>query len=255
MGEKKRRAAGGGGGGGAPTAPFWMVTYSDMVTLLLTFFVLLISMANFEEVGRVEAVFESIRMALGAGGENTLILGKSPDPAQQPQDITQPVDNLIPVQTRLQDALSRHISDDLVKMTRTRTEIRVALSDRVLFQPGSARLHPAAFSLLGDIAKILREYPVIIKVDGHTDDSGNEEGNWELSALRAVAVVSAMQTRGPLDGARLEARGYGEYRPSADALKDPAWDRRVELVIQSEDPAAYDALYKVEQVTDGLVPR
>ncbi len=254
MGKKERKKPD-SGGGGAPTAPFWMVTYSDMVTLLLTFFVLLISMANFEEVGRVEAVFESIRMALSAKGDNTLILGKSPDPAQQPQDITQPMDNLIPIMSRLQEDLARHVSDDLVKMTRTRTEVRVALSDRVLFQPGSAKLHPAAFSLLTDVARAVKDYPVHIIVEGHTDETGNSEGNWELSSLRAVAVVQAMQTRGPIDGKNMEATGFGQFRPSNASAEDPTWDRRVELVIQSEDPAAYDALFQVEQATGGLTPR
>ena len=54
-------------------APLWMVTYSDMVTLLLTFFVMLIAMANFEQVGRVQAVFQSIRLALGVGGAHELL--------------------------------------------------------------------------------------------------------------------------------------------------------------------------------------
>lgn len=252
MGKKERKKP--DSGGGAPTAPFWMVTYSDMVTLLLTFFVLLMSMANFEEVGRVEAVFESIRMALSAKGDNVHLLGKSPDPAQQPQDVTQPMDNLLPIMSRLQEDLARHVSDDMVKMTRTRTEVRVQLSDRVLFQPGSAKLHPAAFGLLTDVAAALKGYPVHVIVEGHTDETGNEAGNWELSALRAVAVVQAMQTRGPLDGSMLEATGFGQHRPSNPTKPDPSWDRRVELVIQSDDPAAFDALYKVEQAT-GTAPR
>jgi chemotaxis protein MotB len=67
--KKQRREKSGGDEGGGPSAPFWMVTYSDMVTLLLTFFVMLLAMANFEEVGRVDAVFESIRLVLGVDGK------------------------------------------------------------------------------------------------------------------------------------------------------------------------------------------
>jgi chemotaxis protein MotB len=233
-----------------PSAPFWMVTYSDMVTLLLTFFVMLMAMANFEEVGRVEAVLESIRLALGAGGRHQTLMGVTPEEMNQPSEI-EPLDELQPIMAQLRESLNRHVSDDFVRMTRTQTEIRVQLSDQVLFEPGRAELHPAAYSLLGGIAEALSGQPVNINVEGHTDATGDVKGNWELSAMRAVAVVSFMQDRGGIDGRKLEARGYGAFRPASPGGGDATWDRRVELVIQSKSPLAYDAIYKVEQMTGG----
>lgn len=235
---------------GGPSAPFWMVTYSDMVTLLLTFFVMLMAMASFEEVGRVEAVLESIRLALGAGGRHQTLMGVTPEEQNQPSEI-EPLDELQPIMAQLRESLNRHVSDDFVRMTRTQTEIRVQLSDQVLFEPGRADLHPAAFSLLGGVAEAIAGQPVNINVEGHTDATGDVKGNWELSALRAVAVVAFMQDRGGIDGRKLEARGYGSFRPASPGAGDATWDRRVELVIQSKSPLAYDAIYKVEQLMGG----
>ena len=234
-----------------PTAPFWMVTYSDMVTLLLTFFVMLMAMANFDEVGRVEAVLESIRLALGAGGRHQTLLGVTPQELNQPSEL-QPLDELQPIMSQLRESLSRHVSDDMVRMTRTQTEVRVQLSDRVLFAPGSEELHPAAYALLSGLGETLARHPVQIRVEGHTDATGDAHTNWRLSSLRAVSVVSAMQESGGIDGRQLEANGYGSYRPASPDGGDTTWDRRVELVIQSTSPLAYDAIYKVEQLTGGI---
>jgi len=234
-------------------APLWMVTYSDMVTLLLTFFVMLIAMANFEQVGRVQAVFQSIRLALGVGGAHEQLMGVSAEQAQQIKEI-QSNDELQPIMSRLRESLSRKVSDDMVRMTRTRTEIRVSLSDQVLFKPGSRELDPRAFPILGEIAKILGEHEKVkVQVEGHTDDSGNVKGNWDLSSGRAVEVVYYLQNKGDLDGRSLEAKGYGQFRPAApDGMEDiENWNRRVELVIQSESPVAYEALYQVERETGG----
>lgn len=248
MGKRRDKPPDGPSG---PTAPFWMVTYSDMVTLLLTFFVLLMSMANFEEVGRVEAVLDSIRLALGADGYNTSALGATPEPQNQPAEI-QPMDNLQPVLSQLRDALSAKVSDDMVKMTRTQTEIRVSLSDRVLFAPGSTELHPAAYSLLSELGAALAGQPVNVRVEGHTDATGDAQRNWELSALRAVSVTVALQSSGGIEGRNLEAVGYGAFRPaSPEGNVDGRWDRRVELVIQAKTALAHDAVYKVQEITGG----
>jgi chemotaxis protein MotB len=249
MSEKKQRREKPADDGGGPSAPFWMVTYSDMVTLLLTFFVMLLAMANFEEVGRVDAVFESIRLALGVDGIDEEVIGVDPvDPAQK-EDI-QEESKLQPVLTAVSTALARHLSDDMVVLTQTPTEIRVMLDDRVLFQPGSAELHPAMYLLLADVGKVLAGQPVEVKVEGHTDETGDTKFNWELSSDRAVAVVYAMQSRGGLEGHKLEARGMGQFRPTSGKNGD-SWDRRVELVIRSDSALAFDAVYEVERVTNG----
>ena len=179
------------------------------------------------------------------------LLGVTEESQNQTQEI-QPQQELQPVMSTLRESLSKHLSDDLVKMTRNRTEIRVSLTDKILFAEGSDKLHPAAYSLLTDMARILSDHPVKIQVEGHTDATGSSEKNWSLSALRAVAITTVLQERGGLDGRNLEVRGYGEFRPAAFDGTDIAWNRRVELVIQSTSPIAYDALNELEEVTGGF---
>ena len=221
--------------------PAWMATFSDMVTLLLTFFVLLMAMANFEDTQRVEAVFHSIRDALGVGANQLNRVGsfneaQSMTPDQQRQDSIQPI------MAKLRSAFSKHLSDDLVRMTNNEQEIRLRLDDRVLFRPGSATLHPAAYALLADIAAVLAEEPVEIRVEGHSDASGSPEANWKLSSERAVSVAMALHERGPIPGTRLEADAFGQYRPAASFGEVESWNRRVELVLRSDNVTAAGAV-------------
>jgi flagellar motor protein MotB len=69
-----------------------------------------------------------------------------------------------------------------------------------------------------------------------------------------VEVVHRLQEIGELDGRNLEARGYGEFRPATPEGMEELenWNRRVDIVIQSESPVAYEALYRVERATGGL---
>jgi len=250
MSEKKQRREKSDDDSGGPSAPFWMVTYSDMVTLLLTFFVMLLAMANFEEVGRVDAVFESIRLALGVDGKDSDVHGIKKDVPKFEEDV-QPENKLEPIMSVLQSALAHEISNSMIELTQKKTEIHVMLDEQVLFKPGSADLHPATYLFLSDIGTALASQPVEVEVQGHTDETGDPGGNWELSADRAVAVVVALQQRGGMDGAQLQAMGMGEFHPANFVGSDRNWDRRVELVIRSDSALAHEAIYEVERVTNG----
>ena len=234
----------------APGAPLWMVTFSDMVTLLLTFFVMLLAMATFDEVGRVQAVIQSIQKALGVGGFNRDLIGVTQKTKQQPKEI-QKVDNLQPVMSKLREVVNKHISNDMVRMTRTQTEIRVAFEAPVLFKPNSTTLEPTYYSMLSDIADVLAKHPVEIIIEGHTDGTGSSDRNWGVSAMRAVSVLNHMQERGGLDGRSLQARGYGQYRPAEPGSDNAAWNRRVELVIKAKSAVAWDAIYEAEMINGG----
>ena len=235
--QKKKEEESAGG------APQWMVTYSDMVTLLLTFFVMLLAMASFDSPGRVDAVIASLQKAFGVGGYSP-----APDPAQKnPAPNTaesKKQDQVKPLVTQLREVLSKKISDDLVKMTKTRTEVRVMLDERILFAPGSTELHPSAYGLLGDVAKAIGDKKVNLFVEGHTDGTGEPTRNWEVSSMRAVAVVLALESRG-VPGSRMQARGMGEYRPADIVDGNSSWNRRVELVVQSDKAIGYDVLQKL----------
>jgi len=229
--------------------PGWLATYSDMVTLLLTFFVMLMAMASFDDTAKVSAVIESIQMAFGVDGFDAALLGSMD--AEALTSAIRHEEAVQPVFARIRQAMSEHVSDELVKVTQAPNEVRLRLDDRVFFRPGSTTLHPSAFAVVSDIAKIVAEYDAELIVEGHSDASGNEVQNWELSALRAVAVVQAVRTRGPVDGNKLTAASFGSHRPSSQFDEDEAWNRRIEFVIRTDDVNGAAASRALMEVQDG----
>ena len=239
-----------------PGAPLWMVTYSDMVTLLLCFFVMQLVYANFEEPGKVDAAIQSIHAAFGTGGyhqqkqtENTP--AHNSDMAESKQEATQ---NLV---AALRSVLAEMMSQDLIRMTTTKTEIRIMIDEMVLFKPGSSDLNPVSLAILSDIAEALHDEPISLIVEGHADADGTTESkNWMMSATRAVTVVNELRrkvdTNGVplLDGRFLEAHALGEFHPTDVSQRSSKWNRRVELVIRGQDPNAYGAIQKLDQALE-----
>ena len=236
--EKKKEEAKSGG------APEWMVTSSDMVTLLLTFFVMLLAMASFESPGRVDKVIESLRRAFGVGGYSPKPEKVQKNPSAHTSESKTTKDQVKPIVTQLREILSKKISDDLVKMTKTRTEVRVMLDPRILFAPGSTELHPSSYGLIADMANALKGKDVNLFVEGHTDSTGDSSQNWEISAMRAVSVVEALEERG-VEGSKMQARGMGEFKPADIVDGNSSWNRRVELIVQSDNPSGYQVVQQL----------
>jgi chemotaxis protein MotB len=222
-------------------APDWMITYSDMVTLLLTFFVMLLAMASFEDPGRVDKVIESLRRAFGVGGYSPKPEKVQKNPAANTSESKSIKDEIKPIVTQLREILSKKISDDLVKMTKTRTEVRVMLDPRILFAPGATELHPSSYGLIADLAMAVKDKEVNLFVEGHTDGTGDSTRNWEISALRAVSVVEALEERG-VSGEKMQARGLGQFAPADIVDGNSSWNRRVELIVQSDNSSGYDVV-------------
>jgi len=216
-------------------APLWMATFSDLVTLMMAFFVMLVAMANFDDVSRVSAVIESIQTALGVDGFDSKLVGTST--AEAFTEAVRRDDTVQPIVAKLREAFQERVSDDFVRMIQEEQELRIRIDDRVFFQPGSTVLHPSAYALIADIAKVLKPVPVDIRIEGFADGSGSEQANWELSLQRALAVVLALREKGPIEGKRLEAVAHGEFHPGATIGEAAEWSRRVEIVLNTKDLA------------------
>lgn len=217
----------------------WLLTYSDLITLLLAFFVLMyaISTADMQKFARLAA---SMQKAFNVG-----VLEGQTDFAI--------VDEGGPTMTTITQALaeqdfeyiSREMArfaeaeglSDRISVTMRREGISISLSDRALFASGRAELGIQSRRTLGKVAEILRTLPNEVRVEGHTDDvpTNNPEypTNWELSTARSLTVVRFLIDEGGISPARLSAAGYSEYRPVAvnDSPENRAKNRRCDILI------------------------
>lgn len=241
----------------------WLLTYADMITLLMALFMVLFSMSTVSV-----SKFESLKLALKAAFSPSVLEGagsvvpqsggaRPNEPEQQ-----QPVPTIVPLPAerrgvesnaqedaeerdeflrlkRLLDAYARShgFRGSIETLIRRRGLVIRVLTDRVLFDSGSANLKPESWPLLEQISRLLNldtRHP--ISVEGHTDtvpiSTSRFPSNWELSAARASSVVRFLIAHG-VSPARLEATGLAGLRPVATNLTATgrSRNRRVEIVL------------------------
>jgi chemotaxis protein MotB len=213
----------------------WMTTFSDLVTLLLTFFVLLLSMANMDQV-KFNQASDSLAGAFG-------VLGSS-----DKTEITEPkVVTFSPVNDDFTSQVYRRLKTKLrelklnkkIKLVKDRGAVVLRIDEAVLFKSGQRYLQPEAAPILRKVAELVRPLPLNLKIEGHTDNQGDEMNNWDLSVNRAVTVLRFLATNQliPLD--RMSATGYGSQKPlfPNTTERERALNRRVEFVLESQgDP-------------------
>jgi chemotaxis protein MotB len=217
----------------------WLLTYADMITLLMAFFIMMYSMSVLNLQKFREVAF-SIRSGFGGALEGGSY-GRVP---QGKPTIREPIRSEVPT-GRLPDVaeeLERNIRQrHLQQQVHTRVEERglvVSLvSDYVLFDIGSAEIRPGARPLLDIIAKIIEQVPNAITVEGHTCSlpihTARFPSNWELSTQRATAVVRYLMDRHGIPAGRLAAAGYADSKPlvANDTDANRRRNRRVDIVI------------------------
>jgi len=182
----------------------WLISYADMLTLLVGFFVLIIA-----SVPMKRANFERIAAALSGKGQAPL------------EDLRDKVDALIARTPELKDKV------------RTRDDaegLGIEFRDALLFDSGSPKLREEAQPAIAEIARLLRELPGRpVIVEGHTDEvpinTASFHSNWELSSQRAINVLQSLQSSGvPCE--RMSARAYADTRPLATATEQDLEKRR-----------------------------
>lgn len=220
-----------------PSAPFWMATFSDMATLLLAFFVMIVAMSEVEVKKFKEA------MSYFQGRTGVLMHDAALPPVRQ-QVITSPqqkeAEEMDAREARyemLLQYLQEHDLDDKVKVDMREDGVNVLISDSVMFRSGEAILLPRSRELLHHIASVLNDKMASVVVEGHTDNrpihSSVYPSNWELSAARAASVVRYLIAQpGALPPAQYSAVGYGEFRPVAsnESAEGRSKNRRVEIL-------------------------
>lgn len=236
------------GGGGAPG---WMVTYGDLMSLLLVFFVLLYSMSNLD-AEKFESMSQSLQAALAGLGYPSVLEGQKKDKPldldrENSLDIIDSKDNnknnivvreeIVNMYRKVQSYVEEQELDAEVSVSMNRRGVFVDIKEPILFEPGSATLKGTGEEILKRLEGLINDFDNGIVIEGHTDDVPMNTqlypSNWELSTGRAVAVVRRLSEAEGVDPTRLSAVGYGEYSPivANDSVENRALNRRVNILI------------------------
>lgn len=222
-------------------APKWLVTYGDMVTLLLCFFVLLLSFANMD-MQKYKDVLGSMEQAFGSQKE-IYQLGKEggfskpiPMPAAESQAEKQK-DRLVEL---LRNMVREEGLDKNILIIKDKSGVRLEIAGSAMFAPGQVNLLPEGVRVFRKILPFIENTIYPIRVEGHSDDtpvsSAMFPSNWELSSARAGAVVrfflSVPSLGEPLDPRRFSAVGLAETRPLVpnDSAENRTRNRRVSII-------------------------
>lgn len=229
----------------------WLVTYADMITVLLIFFIVLYSLS-----AKISAKnFEKLAKSL-----NTSISAKKQTPkAQDPftPDIEQNKE-LAEESTVIKRALAPFQGKSQVKVDLTSKGLVISLADTSFFDLGSTELKPDGKAALLKIASVVATASNAISVEGHTDStraSGNGNSNWVIAATRAANVATFLSESGKIPAKRFQVVSYAEYRPlfPNDTPEHRAMNRRVDIVIQ-EGPPKPAMTPRPENMPDTLAP-
>lgn len=235
-------------------APLWMSTFSDMMSLLLCFFILLFALSTIEKKKKIQAL-GSLKKAFG-GLPAPYLVENIPD-RQTAEKMSREVQ-----QTRRQFYAKSEVMREeerqvkslnlqsVIQVTGTEQGITFRLSGDALFDRGSAEMKADAITSIYHVANRLIRYPSNpVLVDGFTDSTGDEDVNWVLSAQRAYNVMKYLIDVGSKSGRvnreRFSYQSYGEFKPVESPSDDDEdfeetdlgrWlNRRVEITLIQTD--------------------
>jgi len=242
-------------------APSWMVTYSDMVTLILVFFILLFAMSQIDKA-KFEAVTDSFRNRMIFEFAPSIIpMDHSTDNSHQEQQTEDDLlkelkqqrkemasrkkekqgDTLDKLMIDVQSYLKKNKLTNVISATRTDRGVELILQERILFESGDADILNSGKPFLEKIRKMLEKIPNYVRVEGHTDNrpisNFRYPSNWELSGARASSVIRFMLLEKQLGNHRFSSVGYGDTRPLVSNTSPENWrkNRRVEIVILDQN--------------------
>ena len=239
------------------SAPPWMVTFADMMGLLLAFFILIVSFSSIEKNKITEAV-RSVQGALGVMPQNQTVRQLSQNVLQMPQRVPRSIERVArEFRTRLQvlgveDGVSIKYSGD--------GGLEINLPNQVLFDFGRADLKPEAYEILNQLASSLSTIPgIFVEVRGHTDNipvGGNSPfaDNYDLSYQRAKNVMLQMTAPGGLQQSACEVIACGPSQPISgnDTEEGRAVNRRVQIQVRGD--FSKEATVQVQDVIDSAQP-
>ena len=217
----------------------WMVTFSDLITLLLTFFVLLLTMCSLE-AGKVEQFQAACSEAMGV-----LLEGKYSE--VEDRIITSSKRRIDEQALKMENILKQFsgiktmlISEDKggkLKFKDLERGLSIVMKNDLLFNSGKSEINPEGISVLRDIGSKFGKFEGKVIVEGHTDNvsisTEKFPSNWELSISRAVNIVRFLAEEAGVKPIKMSAMGYADTKPvvSNDTPENRRRNRRVEIIL------------------------
>ncbi|OEU70544.1 MAG: flagellar motor protein MotB [Desulfovibrio sp. S3730MH75] len=218
--------------------PPWMATFADMVTLLLCFFVLLLSFAS-NDAEKFKELLGSVRDAFGVKVERKEADNLSLTPADLQRKEVKMDSNekrLLGLVLRIKALLDEdNATRKSSGVNADQDGVTMSTDSASLFLPGTAKLKPGASKTLNKIISILKENNYNLVVRGHTDNSelssAKYPSNWELSSARAASALRYITEHGGISTKRLKAVGYADTQPLVknDTSANKKKNRRIEF--------------------------
>jgi len=215
----------------------WLLTYADLITLLLAFFIMMYVFSK-KDAYKYDEVASHLKTIFSGG---TGLAGKGSVTATSPIDM--------PSRGASSGEIKRQLEGEFVDKNRDKSGaenisvlsdergIVIRVLDKAFFDEGKAELKEGAKSALDKIVPIISGVENHIRIEGHTDNvpinTSEFKSNWELSVRRATEVVRYFIEKRGLPPERISATGYAEYRPISqnNSPKNRALNRRIEIIV------------------------
>lgn len=233
----------------------WLITYADMITLLMVLFIVLFSIsqvdlakfkefkAGLAEFGNGDSLLELHEGGLLSEPQLTALSEAERALAEKQAGASTAARERVTLERAKAQITDQLALAGLGDAARFRYEARglivTIVTDQVLFAPGSADLTSDGQAILDVVSEALAPLPNLLAVEGHTDsvpiNTARFPSNWELSTARATSVLRALVTGHGIGADRLSAAGYADQRPLGpnDTVDGRAQNRRVEIVVRS----------------------
>lgn len=211
----------------------WLITYSDMITIILCFFIVFFTFTA-EEASMLETIKESLTSQVdGLNQENEKLKEEKESLYSlllEENDTPDSADSFL-------DFLKENNLMESVNIIQGNKGMVIRFKDGVLFNSGEASISEGGFTVLNEITEKIKNIPNLIVVEGFTDNipikTSEFPSNWELSVARAIGVARFMIDDMNIVEERISVSGFGEQRPidSNDTAEGRANNRRIEITI------------------------
>ena len=239
-----------------PNHERWLLTYSDLITLLMIFFVVMYASSTVS-TDKYKKLSQSLNVAFEGNNGKTIIGDNTAISIEDPS--TKVIDKMIEDSKLSQDnktfeenkmeLIKKNVDkylkqNGLSAVVSTKIDergLQVSLKSTLLFDIGKAEIKPESIKKLISIGKILNKVDNYVRIEGHTDSTpiNNYEfsSNWQLSAFRATNVTELLISKAGIQPQKISAVAYGENRPVATNSTEigKAKNRTVDIIILSSN--------------------